>query len=214
MYLKSIIPSAIALLMLVSCNNNVKVKNDHDSSVVTDSPVREVYSKASSDSIRNGKSENKKNGNTENPDGDVNEIYAEYVSNYKKPCLIDSSFVIDGNKYVIDLSHYCLMDSAVVVPKKYVYMYKLDSFLTHNFVTKLSIKKDNKTIVERTISKKDFEKFLYPQLKQYGVLFCPALKISNGFFTLDYSISIPLTDVGVGTSAQIDHNGNIHFKGE
>ncbi|MHA4810911.1 hypothetical protein ACX0G9_22580 [Flavitalea flava] len=96
--------------------------------------------------------------------------------------------------------------------KAYVYMYKLDSFVTHNFVTQVRLDKNNKTILQRTIYKEDFEKFLDSPLKDYATLRCPSLAISNGSIELDYSISIPLTDVGVGMTMMIKNDGTISYQ--
>ena len=103
------------------------------------------------------------------------------------------------------------MDSAIKVPKNYVDIYKLDSFVTHNFVTILRLEKNNKTIIQRRVYKRDFEKFLFQQLKKYGALLCPSLDLSNGTIDLDYSISIPLTDIGTGIMI-LNRDGTIVYK--
>src|SRR5258706_10637759 len=65
------------------------------------------------------------------------------------------------------------------------------------------------TFLERTVYKKDFEKFLRPQLQKYGALLCPGMALSSNQIKLDYSISIPLTEVWVGVTRRIDRNGKI-----
>jgi hypothetical protein len=104
------------------------------------------------------------------------------------------------------------MDSAITVPKQYVNIYKLDSFVTHNFVTEVKLDKNSKTIFQATVYKKNFEKFLYPQLKEYGILFCPEINLSRDTIELDYSISIPLTDIGVGVEMIINRDGSVVYK--
>jgi hypothetical protein len=131
-----------------------------------------------------------------------------------KPCTIDSVFHFGGDTFRLNVKHYCLWDSAIKVPKKYVYMYKLDSFVTHNFATDIKLDKNNSTILQKTIYKRDFNKFLRPQLRDYGALLCPEMSLSNDTIQSGYSISIPLTDVGIGLTMGIDHNGHIFEKGE
>jgi hypothetical protein len=93
-------------------------------------------------------------------------------------------------------------------------MYKLDSYVTHNFATDIKLDKNNSTILQKTIYKRDFNKFLRLQLRDYGALLCPEMSLSNDTIQLGYSISIPLTDVGIGLTMGIDHNGHIFEKGE
>jgi hypothetical protein len=139
-------------------------------------------------------------------------IYDEYIGRYKRPCIIDSVFAFGTDTFKMHFKHYCLMDSAITVPKQYVNIYKLDSFVTHNFVTEVKLDKNSKTIFQATVYKKNFEKFLYPQLKEYGILFCPEINLSRDTIELDYSISIPLTDIGVGVEMIINRDGSVVYK--
>jgi len=148
-----------------------------------------------------------------NPEPSLSSIYNDYVAGYQKSLVIDSVFKMENDTFHLHLKHYCLMDSAVTLPGKYVEMYKLDSFVTHNFVTDLKLEKNNHTLLRMTIRKKDFDPRLYTALRDYGVLYAPSLAIVKGNIQLDYSISIPLTDVGVGVTAVIHQNGDILFNG-
>jgi hypothetical protein len=179
------------------------MKDKHASESVTDSQHKS--------SIKDTATRHENPGE-DNPGGNLTSNFNEYVAQYKNPCLIDSVFTIGADTFKLHLKHYCLMDSAIKVPKKYVDMYKLDSFVTHNFVTTVRLDKNNKTILQRTVYKKDFEKFLYPQLKEYGALFCPSMHLLNDTIELDYSISIPLTDVGIGVTMVINRDGTIAYK--
>jgi hypothetical protein len=49
-------------------------------------------------------------------------------------------------------------------------------------------------------------------LKEYGVLFCPEINLSEDTIQLDYSISIPLTDVGAGVEMIINRDGSVVYK--
>ena len=92
-------------------------------------------------------------------------------------------------------------------------MYKLDSFVTHNFMTELVLKKNNKVLTKKEVVKKDFTPFLTDQLKEYAVLLSPSVNLSQMGINLDYSISIPLTDVGVGVTMILKYNGSVTYTG-
>ena len=141
-------------------------------------------------------------------------IYNDYVGRYKKPCIVDSVFSSGADTFKLHLRHYCLKDSAIKVPKKYVQIYKLDSFVTHNFATEIKLDRNNNTVFQGTVYKKDFDKYLYPQLKEYGALFCPEVNLSKDTIELDYSISIPLTDVGAGVTMILNRDGSVVYRAQ
>jgi hypothetical protein len=105
------------------------------------------------------------------------------------------------------------MDSSIVIPKKYVGIYGLDSFVTHSFRTSIKVEEDNKRLFEGVILKANFEKYLDTTLKKYGVLLYPGIVKSNDNIKVNYSVSIPLTDIGIGVSMIIKKEANIDFKG-
>lgn len=148
----------------------------------------------------------------DNDDEELTAIVADYKKMESQLWVVDSSFVLGTDTLKIALRHAPVTDSVLVIPVKYVSMYKLDSFITHYFNTIVEVKKNNKTIFKRTISKNDFQKYLEPSLRSYGALLYPQLKRVSGQIMINYSISIPLTDVGIGVSALIDNDGEIEFK--
>jgi hypothetical protein len=89
--------------------------------------------------------------------------------------------------------------------------FHLDSFVTHNFVSDLAFEKEGREILRRSIVKNDFDKFLYPEEKSYGALLFPELRLGGDSIELGYSISIPLTDVGVGAHVAIYADGHVRF---
>lgn len=142
---------------------------------------------------------------------DLNNTIEEFMKMCNKPEVIDSSFILDGDTVVISAKHYCLMDSLVTIPKKYVSLYKLDSFKTHNFTTLVTVKMNGKKVTEKIVMKTDFENYLDANLKEYGVLLYPEIRKQSDAIIIDYSISIPLTDVGTGVSAIIKKDGTIDY---
>ena len=212
------LPLAVAICALsasiytLSACNNGGPKDLRASAPAADTPVREVYAGPAKDTARNTRHAQNKDSGEENPGGDLTDIFNEYVARYKTPCLIDSAFRVGADRFIVHLKHYCLMDSGITVPHKYVGMYKLDHFVTHNFATQVQVERNDSIILRKTVYKKDFDMFLYPELKDYGALRCPAMAIKNDNIELHYSISIPLTDVGIGATAAIDRDGNVTYK--
>jgi len=206
------------LYLLAGCVNNNAPKVKVDSVSRHDIPYKDVYSKRDTDTNNLAKNnlDNKEvssdEGSGEGPD--LQSIFNDYIGTYKKPCVIDTAFSIGTDRYTFHAEHECLMDSGITVPKDYVYMYKLDSFVTHNFLTHVRLAKNDKSIVEKTIYKKNFDSVLRPDLKRYAVLFCPYFLLKDNRILLHYSVSIPLTDVGIGAYADMDGKGNIVFRND
>ena len=148
---------------------------------------------------------------------DGNELktfYDEELASYAVRRVIDSAFTIGADHFKLHSEHYCLMDSGLTIPKGYAKMYKLDSFVTHNFVAKVRLEKNDRTILQRTICKKDFNGVLAPSLRKYASLRPPYLHLQKDSIWLEFSISIPLTDVGVPAYAAIGTDGGISFRDE
>ena len=144
---------------------------------------------------------------------ELNNIVAEYKEMVNVPYIKDTLLVIDQDTFRMIVKHISISDSPIVVPKKYVEIYKMDSFSTPGFKTSVTIEQSGKMIVQRDISKNDFQQYLHPSLKSYGVLFPPQISCAHDHIEIGHSISIPLTDVGIGVRTIFDKNGKISFKG-
>jgi hypothetical protein len=155
-----------------------------------------------------------KNADTSSEDQELDDIVKEYIKQYQNPLTVDSVLVIGNDSFRINFRHYCLMDSAINVPGKYTEVYGLPNFITHNFVSSVKVEKNGTGILDTMIYKKDFNRFIDDNLKQYGVLLYPVLKLGNGIIQINYSISIPLTDVGTGVSARISKEGILSFSSQ
>ncbi|AXY74409.1 hypothetical protein D3H65_10665 [Paraflavitalea soli] len=149
---------------------------------------------------------------TSQEDHELDDIIKKYTLMYDDPIYIDSSYIISKDTFKITMKHYCLRDSAITVPNKYVEVYKLNNFVTHNFNTILTIKKNGVTVTEKNITKSDFENYLEENLRNYGVLLYPEVETMDSTVKINYSISIPLTDIGIGVSVMVDKYGNANFK--
>lgn len=134
----------------------------------------------------------------DSPEPSLSGIYNECIARYDHPVDIDSIFRTGGDVLEVRLHHYCLKDSAIRLPKEYADMYKLDSFVTHNFETQLVVKRNDTVILDRVVRKKDFEGLLqYDNLRSYAVLLFPDVGMVRDTINVSYSITIPLTDVGI-----------------
>lgn len=102
-----------------------------------------------------------------NEESELGQIVEDYIQLYKSPILIGTSYYLGNDTISISLKHGCLMDSAVVIPKKHVQMYGLDSFITHNFLSSITLKKNHNIIMEKKIGKDDFRRFLKDALTNY-----------------------------------------------
>ena len=138
-------------------------------------------------------------------------FYNDYIASYTTRCVLDSSFQLGADHLTIHIQDSCLMDSAIVIPRKYVQYYKLDSFVTHNFISKIRLKKNGTTILVQTLTRKDFDDMLFDALQKYATLRCPYLRLTKNRIQIAYSISIPLTDVGTQMYAEIDAGGHLLF---
>jgi hypothetical protein len=139
-------------------------------------------------------------------------FYNDYIASYTNRCVIDSSFQLGTDHFTIHIQDSCLMDSAIVIPKKYVHYYRLDSFVTHNFISKIRLEKNGTIILSQALTRQDFDAVLFEALQQYATLRCPHLRLTSSSIELAYSISIPLTDVGMQAIADIDAKGHLLFK--
>jgi hypothetical protein len=148
----------------------------------------------------------------ENEEPDTKELRKEYVTNYNKIEIIDTSFTdSEGQQIHVQTKYYCLFDNAIIVPKQYVWEDTTKAFITHNYSQDIKIVIGKDTIFNKTITRADFADKLYPELKKYAVLMFPNFSYDKdkNIFDFGYSITIPITDVGAGWRLLIDKNGNI-----
>ena len=155
---------------------------------------------------------NKQVEEEENEEPDTKEWRKEYVSNYAKIEIMDTSFIdLVGKEIQVQTKYYCLFDSAIFIPKEYVWEDTTKPFITHNYSHDIKIVINKKIIFNKTITKADFDDNLYPELKKYAVLMLPNFSYDQKRtqFNFGYSLSIPITDVGVGRRLIIDEKGQI-----
>jgi len=122
----------------------------------------------------------------------------------------DTVFIVGNDTLSVAFSHSCNGDS-FLLPAKYIEPFKIDRFIAHSLKTNIVIEKNGVTILDKTIEKKDFGSFVDGDLKRYAVLLYPVLKQTGDSIYIDYSLSVPLTDVGIGVKVGIGKDGGMHF---
>jgi hypothetical protein len=150
------------------------------------------------------------------PEGDANvgpslaEVRAEWISGYNKAFVFDTSFNYLDSLYSFSFRHYCLFDSAIVVPA----LYDLETdkpFLTHHFNSALVLRKGRDTIAAFSVGAEDFRAFADSTLSAFGVLSYPDILVQNDTIRIGYSLSIPATDVGKHVTLYLSLDGKKIF---
>ncbi len=145
-------------------------------------------------------------------DPSFKEVLADLLASYNKTENIDKLVVDGGDSLKIHLKYYCLRDSSVIVPKHYVWGGDTTKdFVTHSFVEKVVVVKNKDTVLNKIFTRADFNNVIQDQLKKHAIIFSPyylGYDKARGEFGLGFSISIPLTDLGVPAYLAIDKKGN------
>lgn len=150
----------------------------------------------------------------EKDDGEpsLTQILDDLRESYKDTTKIDTTFLLNGiDTVTVELRHYCTYDYKINLPVRYRRMYKLSSFQTHDFISTLEFRLNSKVIFKGFIEKEDFRNLLDDELKKYGVLLYPNLEVEDNGIAIQYSISVPLSDVGRGFIVEIDTLGKKHI---
>lgn len=136
------------------------------------------------------------------------EMKAEFLATYDKVQKIDSVFTFrSGQAYNLSLTYYCLKDSSVILPARYNWSGREEIFPTHPFVCEYKMSRAGETLAKGVIQKQTFSAQLDSALQAYGVLQYPHLSFNENRVEMAFSISVPLTDVGVGVTAYLQEDG-------
>lgn len=117
----------------------------------------------------------------------------DYIKSYNIFTTIDTTF----NNYRISVVYYCANDSSILIPSKYSWSENKQNFRTHNFLSKVIIVQRNDTVFTKQITKELFSRSLPKELKSFGVLMYPEITLLKDSLCFSYSVSIPLTDIGM-----------------
>jgi len=147
------------------------------------------------------------------------EVLTEELASYNKIQNIDTLIVDGKDSMRVHCKFYCLHDSALVVPKHYLWGGdKSKDFITHNFAAKIILTKNRDTVLNKIFLKKDFTHALYEDLQKHATFvdfnFWGYNTKLKDKFLFGCSISIPLTDLGVPAYLAIGKNGKYEILNE
>jgi hypothetical protein len=141
---------------------------------------------------------------------EINNMLSEMTHICETPVVKDTVFIIGSDSISLAFNHSCTGDS-FLLPSKYIETYKMDRFMAHSLKSDVIIEKNGVRILDKRIEKKDFGSLVDGDLKKYAVLLYPNLGITGDTIYINYSISVPLTDVGIGVRASILKDGSIQY---
>jgi hypothetical protein len=150
--------------------------------------------------------------NAEDVEPSFSEVLAETIDSYNKIENINKTVIDEGDTIQLHQTYYCLHDSLAIVPKQYLWGGDTTKdFVTHNFAAKIVVTNNKDTVLNKTFLRSDFNKILEEPLQKYSIIFWaeqPGYDKEKHEFGLGYSITIPLTDVGVPAFIVIDKKGH------
>jgi hypothetical protein len=170
---------------------------------------------------KNGKNKAKIPADAGDDDGPTfNEVLAELKASYNKIAHVDKT-VIDGKDTLqLHETYYCLHDHSLVVPKMCIAAWGLKHpkpFIANTFATKIVVIDNRDTVLNRVFKRVDFNSALWDRLRQYAIIFSAdyiGYDRQKHEFAMGYSITIPLTDVGLAAGVAIDKKGKYRILDE
>jgi hypothetical protein len=136
------------------------------------------------------------------------EVKKEFERRYTDTLRVDSTYFVDRDTVQLHFSHYC-NGNIIVIPAKYNWGPKKTEYVAYGFVSEIALVRGGKVIFHRMITKARFDPLLDESLMAFGVLLFPNVSFDEArrVFSFDYSISIPLTDVGTAVVLEIGLDG-------
>ena len=136
----------------------------------------------------------------------------QIARNYDKIKTIDTTVLCEGDSLRLHLTYYCLKNRTINVPKAYNFAKK--DFVTHPYSSNILLLRAKDTILNRQFNASDFNAFFSDKfggnLKRCGSILMPTIIRKSKYaskIVLDYAISIPATDIGIGMLLVISKNG-------
>jgi hypothetical protein len=121
---------------IIGCNNQTETSASTQPAAPTSDTVKQ---------------ENKKT-DTGFAEIDLHKELQDYIKAYKDTVSVDTSFEYNHEKLKISFRHYCTYDSALHLPGKYIEIYGLKKFTTHDFKSILKISSGENVIIDTAIT--------------------------------------------------------------
>lgn len=192
-----LIAGAALLIFGIACNNNTERSASGQTSHLSRDFSKQEEKVAPADT-----------GNSR----ELQNIVQDYIRLYGDTIKIDTSFNRNEKKITVSFRHFCTYDSLIHLSGKFVGIYGLKEFITHDFKSTLKITNGEEIVIDTAISKEIFKDEIFSEETLNGVLLYPNLSFSYDKMLIDYSISVPLTDIGIGVSLECKYNGGIAVK--
>ncbi len=145
-------------------------------------------------------------------DSEYLEIQKQFAAEYKERIAIDTLVDKESNTRLI-FEHFSLPDT-LMIPAMYNWSSTPQDYVAHSFVSHVKLIRNENIILDTLIRKEFFNPILEENLIQYAVLLYP---VYDGFdketktASVHYSISIPMTDIGVPAKLFIGLDGELLF---
>lgn len=119
------------------------------------------------------------------------------TSIYKKLVLIDTIFTSGSNVVKVVLQTKSDSSKSILLPAKYLAPINIKSFYFYESYSSIQIYLDNKLIYDTILNKSIYLDKMDSALIKYGNLLFPEIRYEIDTIEIGYSLSIPLTDVGI-----------------
>jgi hypothetical protein len=151
---------------------------------------------------------------TDNTGPGISDIVEEFRDSVQKESILDSSIIVGRDTISVRVKMEVIHGSDFLIPNKYLQEVQLDSFRAWNMRSTVEVFINSIPKSKIEIEKDDFAPLLDNSLRKYGILMYPEVdKIDKSGVAIDYSISIPFTDVGIGVVAKIE-NGIVSYSAD
>lgn len=143
---------------------------------------------------------------------DLDTVLYEYYKDCKDTFKIDRSIIYKNHIIQIKFLHYSTNDSLIHLPKKYLEIYKLNKFITHDFESFLKISSNDNILIDTVIRKNIFNSDVYEEEVLYGTILHPVVKFNPKGISIYYSYSIALTDIGIPVCLEYEYYSKLKTK--
>jgi hypothetical protein len=137
-------------------------------------------------------------------------VVRDFEISHQKIIKLDSTFILDNATYRLKVT-LTKTSKKFKVPTKYLKIYKIKKYHSFDYISKIDFFKNGQPIGHYLIKKSDFKGKVDEPLIDYGILYFPYIEYRNNLFVINYSLTIPLTDIGEVVELTIGKDGAIKF---